>query len=246
MSLHVLVDFENVQPTFEEVAKLAPGLSEVWLFHGPHQIKLAGQFKGAHAGVTPVPISKTGKNALDFHLSFYLGYVAAKNPNGRLMVIANDKGYDPMIVHAKALGFETKRVGFKVKKTVATKRVAAAKKIPTAKVSAPVKQKVLAKKAKPAKVAVAKKVATTKAATAKKIPVQQQISNLSPARLPAARIAKGLAKMGDKRPEKLKSLVRHIESMLGKDATPAVGQEMIQQLERAGVLKLSGDKVVYT
>ncbi len=67
--LHELVDFENVQPTFEQVAKLAPGVSEVWLLHGPHQIKLAEQFKAAHEGVTPVPISKTGKNALDFQES---------------------------------------------------------------------------------------------------------------------------------------------------------------------------------
>jgi hypothetical protein len=244
MSLHVLVDFENVQPTFEEVAKLAPGLSEVWLFHGPHQIKLADQFKGAHAGVIPVPISKTGKNSLDFHLSFYLGYVAAKNPNGRLMVIANDKGYDPMIVHAKALGFETRRIGFKVKKTVATKKVAAAKKVPVAKVPPPVKKTVQVKKSPPAKLAGAKKVAATKA-PAKKIPVQQ-MSNLSPATSLVARIAKALAKMGDKRPEKLKSLLRHIQSMLGKDATSAVGQEMIQQLERAGILKLAGDRVAYT
>lgn len=82
--LHVLVDFENVQPTFEEVARLAPGVTEIWLFHGPHQVKLAQQFKSAHDGVTTVPISRTGKNALDFHLSFYLGYVAAKHPTGRL------------------------------------------------------------------------------------------------------------------------------------------------------------------
>lgn len=85
--LHVLVDFENVQPTFDEVAKLAPGVAEVWLFHGPHQVKLAHQFKAAHDGVTAVPISKTGKNALDFHLSFYLGYVAAKHPTGRCWAV---------------------------------------------------------------------------------------------------------------------------------------------------------------
>lgn len=125
--LHVLVDFENVQPTFEEVAKLAPGVSEVWLFHGPHQGKLAEQFKSSHQGVTTVPISRTGKNALDFHLSFYLGYVAARHPTGRLTVIANDKGYDPMIVHPKALGFTTQRIGFKAKKAAAAKKAPAAK-----------------------------------------------------------------------------------------------------------------------
>ena len=37
--LHALVDFENVQPSPEALAKLAPGFTDVWLFHGPHQAK---------------------------------------------------------------------------------------------------------------------------------------------------------------------------------------------------------------
>jgi hypothetical protein len=249
--LHVLVDFENVQPTFEEVAKLAPGVTKVWLFHGPHQVKLAQQFKAAHDDVTAVPISRTGKNALDFHLSFYLGYVAAKHPTGRLTVIANDKGYDPMIVHAKALGFTTQRIGFKVKK------VTTAKKAPAAKEAVPVKKKTVAKKAAPAKKAAAKKTASAKkAAPAKKtIPAKkspagkaasvQPKASSNPANAQVSRIAKGLAKMGDKRPEKLKSFLRHLESMLGKDAQPYAVQEAVSALEKAGLIQIIGDKVNY-
>ena len=93
----LLVDYENVHPTIEELLKLAPKLTDVWLFHGPGQIKRAEQLKAAHERVTLVPHSGKGKNALDFHLSFYLGYVAAKHPEAQLMVVANDKGYDSMI-----------------------------------------------------------------------------------------------------------------------------------------------------
>jgi len=39
--LHALVDFENVQPSLDALAKLAPGFTDVWLFHGPHQAKRA-------------------------------------------------------------------------------------------------------------------------------------------------------------------------------------------------------------
>lgn len=53
--LHALVDYENVQPTLEELAKLAPGFTDIWLFHGPHQAKQATQFAGAHDRVTLVP-----------------------------------------------------------------------------------------------------------------------------------------------------------------------------------------------
>ena len=37
--LHALVDFENVQPTLDDLARLAPGFTDLWLFHGPHQVK---------------------------------------------------------------------------------------------------------------------------------------------------------------------------------------------------------------
>jgi hypothetical protein len=128
--LHALVDFENVQPGMEDLLKIAPKLTDVWLFHGPNQTKRAEQVKAAHERVTLVPHTGKGKNALDFHLSFYLGYVAARHPDATLVVVANDKGYDSMLSHAKLLGFTARRVGFKAKKAPAVKAVAPAKKTP--------------------------------------------------------------------------------------------------------------------
>jgi hypothetical protein len=168
--LHALVDFENVQPTLEELAKLAPGFTDVWLFHGPHQTKQAQQLADAHSRVTLVPRSGKGKNALDFHLSFYLGYVAAKHPEAELVVVANDKGYDPMIVHTRLLGFTAKRVGYKAKLT------------PVAKV-APAKKAVVVKSPAPVKKASAKKVATTK------VPALKAPTPKAPAKKAAAKKA---------------------------------------------------------
>ena len=125
--IHALVDFENVQPTLEVLDKLAPGFTDVWLFHGPHQNKRVQQLADARSRVTLVPSSGQGKNALDFHLSFYLGYVAARHPQAELVVVANDKGYDPMIVHARLLGFTAKRVGFKAKPAPVAKATPAKK-----------------------------------------------------------------------------------------------------------------------
>lgn len=161
-----------------------------------------------------------------------------------------------MIVHAKALGFTTQRIGFKAKKATA------AKKTPVGKKAVPVSAKPVAQKAAPTKKAVPTKkaaaiktVAAKKAVSAKKTlpanklriakaPAQPKASS-NAAKAQFSRITKGLAKMGDKRPEKLKSFLRHLESMLGKDIQPSAVQEMVGDLELAGLIKVTGDKVSY-
>jgi NTP pyrophosphatase (non-canonical NTP hydrolase) len=145
---HVLLDYENVQPSDAELRALVPDVDQVWVFHGPHQREIEKRFASFGSGATAVPISKTGKNALDFHLSFYMGYIASRNPDSKMVVVANDKGYEPMLEHAKAMGFVVRRQPHGEVKPPA-KRAAA--------------KKVAAKKA-PAKKAAAKKAATKKAA----------------------------------------------------------------------------------
>jgi hypothetical protein len=99
-------------------------MDELWLFHGPHQKGLAERFASMGERVILVPIEQRGKNSLDFHLSFYLGYVAARHPDAQLVVVANDKGYEPMVGHAKELGFSATQVGFMrtARKTARTPR----------------------------------------------------------------------------------------------------------------------------
>jgi NTP pyrophosphatase (non-canonical NTP hydrolase) len=74
---HVLLDYENVQPTADELRALVPDARQVWVFHGPHQRQVEQRFASFGADVAAVPISRPGKNALDFHLSFYMGYIAS-------------------------------------------------------------------------------------------------------------------------------------------------------------------------
>ena len=187
---HVLLDYENVQPTEAELRALVPDASQVWVFHGPHQRQVEKRFASFGADVTAVPISKTGKNALDFHLSFYMGYIASRNQASAMVVVANDKGYEPMLEHARSMGFAARQVGHGEVKpaapvktappaTSAAKKAAAkqpaAKKVPAKKAAAnhpavkvaPVK-KAAAKKAGAA-VPAAKKATAKKVAPAKKV-----------------------------------------------------------------------------
>jgi NTP pyrophosphatase (non-canonical NTP hydrolase)/cell wall-associated NlpC family hydrolase len=180
---HVLLDYENVQPTQERVRALVPDARQLWVFHGPHQRDVEQRFASFGIDATAVPISKTGKNALDFHLSFYMGYIASKNPGSAMVVIANDKGYEPMLEHARAMGFAVRRLAHGEAKPAAKKAAAkkvAAKKAPATKAAAknaaaksPAAKQPAAKKAaakKTAAVPAAKKTAAKKTATSAKAP----------------------------------------------------------------------------
>jgi NTP pyrophosphatase (non-canonical NTP hydrolase) len=175
---HVLLDYENVQPSESELRALVPDASQVWVFHGPHQRQVEARFASFGADVTAVPISKTGKNALDFHLSFYMGYIASRNQASAMVVVANDKGYEPMLEHARSMGFAARQVGHGEVKPAAPVKTAppAAKKEAAKK---PAAKKVPAKKAAAKQPVV--KVAPTKKAAAKK----------AVAAVPAARKAPG-------------------------------------------------------
>ncbi|MFY9513578.1 MAG: nucleotide pyrophosphohydrolase [Rubrivivax sp.] len=176
---HVLLDYENVQPSDAELRALVPDMGQVWVFHGPHQREVEKRFASFGNGATAVPISKTGKNALDFHLSFYMGYIASRNPESQMIVVANDKGYEPMLEHARTMGFAVRRQAHGAVKAPAKK--AATKKVTAKKVAAkkvPAK-KVAAKKA-PANPAAAKQSAAKKVA-AKAAPTKKAVLAKTPA-----------------------------------------------------------------
>lgn len=112
---HLLVDWENVQPRGQELRSLTPEGTDVWLFHGPAQKVDASGHRLAYGAdrVTLVPRSGAGKNALDFQLSYYIGYISARQPQARFVVVSNDTGYDPMLAHARELGFDAQRCEFR-------------------------------------------------------------------------------------------------------------------------------------
>ena len=109
---HLLIDWENVQPRAEELRKLVPEGTDVWLFHGPKQKVDASSHRLAYGAsrVTLIPRPDVAKkNALDFQLSYYIGYISARWPKERFVVVSNDTGFDPMLEHARELGFDAKR-----------------------------------------------------------------------------------------------------------------------------------------
>ena len=137
--VHVLIDWENVQPKEGDIRELVPGATDIWVFHGQNQKKVETHFASFGQRATLIPITRPGKNALDFHLSFYMGYIASRSPDAHIVVISNDKGYGPMLDHAVDLGFAAQQVSFASPKPPAKRPTAAkkAKAVPAAQAAAP-------------------------------------------------------------------------------------------------------------
>ena len=65
------------------------------------------QVKGSAARC--IKISGTGRDALDFHIAYYIGKLAAAEPEAYFHVIAADKGMDPLMQHLQAQGIQAAR-----------------------------------------------------------------------------------------------------------------------------------------
>jgi hypothetical protein len=108
---YVLIDYENVQPDMAEL--LAPDHFKVIVFVGANQARvnfdLVAALQAKGAGSRYIKISGNGRNALDFHIAYYVGHLAAADPEAYFHVIAEDRGMDPLIQHLQAQGLKVGR-----------------------------------------------------------------------------------------------------------------------------------------
>ena len=107
----VLVDFENVRP--KNVGLLNGRSFKIKVFVGASQARIPFELARALHAFGPdaeyIQIDGNGKNALDFHISYYIGRLAAATPDASFYLISKDKGFDPLIKHLKAQGISCQR-----------------------------------------------------------------------------------------------------------------------------------------
>lgn len=100
----VLIDLENVRP--ENLGLLTGGQFKVKVFAGSQQknvtIDMAQALQSFGAEAEYVRIEGHGKNALDFHIAYYIGRLAVECPGAFFHIISRDTGFDPLIRHLKA------------------------------------------------------------------------------------------------------------------------------------------------
>jgi len=101
---YVLIDYENVQPSALSV--LEKEHFKVVVFVGANQAKVAfdvaAQLQRLGPSASYVKISGNGPNALDFHIAYYIGHLAATEPDAYFHIISKDTGFDPLIAHLKS------------------------------------------------------------------------------------------------------------------------------------------------
>ncbi len=108
---YVLIDYENIQP--DTALALTPPHFKVLLFVGASQprvnIDVASALQAKGADARYIRISGAGRNALDFHIAYYLGKLAGAEPDAYFHVISADKGMDPLMQHMQEAGTQVHR-----------------------------------------------------------------------------------------------------------------------------------------
>jgi hypothetical protein len=109
---YVLIDHENVQP--EAVAALDRELVHIMVFVGASQSKVAFDMAAVLQPMGPrasyCKIAGNGPNALDFHIAFYIGHLAATEPDAAFYIVSKDTGFDPLLEHLKSRKITAGRV----------------------------------------------------------------------------------------------------------------------------------------
>ena len=101
---HILIDFENVQPEASQLSGMDDESCHIWLFLGKLQqktlsVELCEALCRFGKNVHFVRVAKTGKNALDFYLAYYLGKITEQDKEALICILSRDGGFDVLVKH---------------------------------------------------------------------------------------------------------------------------------------------------
>jgi len=103
---YILIDYENVQTKSLSMLQSTPNQAfRIMVFVGANQsklpIELVSSMQCFGDKAEYIQITGSGRNALDFHIAYYLGALTERDANGIFHVISKDTGYDQLIKHMK-------------------------------------------------------------------------------------------------------------------------------------------------
>jgi len=117
--VHLLLDYENVQPSAEDVAQVRGSHYRLWILHGSHQnhfpADLVRAWQPLGKQVRFVQSAKQGKNALDLHVAFCMGEAVGQSREldqpGCFVIISGDKGFDALFGYLGQREIQVGRAG---------------------------------------------------------------------------------------------------------------------------------------
>lgn len=240
---YVLIDFENVQPS--GLGSLKPNEFHIKVFAGAHQNKvelgLAQALQPFGSDAEYIQVVGTGKDALDFHIAFYIGRLSMEQPGASFTIVSRDTGFDPLVKHLAKLGIACKRTG-SISGSAQVKAPLAAAKGGVVKVA----KKVVTKAAKNAVVTASPAKSSLSVIPSKAIP---KVASKQSVGMPKDRIKDVLERLvGLKaaRPGTVKTLRSSLKAWFKPALSDAEVDALFDDLSKHGKIKVSGTKVTYS
>ena len=225
---YYLIDFENVQP--RALDRLRPGEARIKVFLGQHQnrlmLELVQALQPFGADAEYIQITGSGPDAVDFHIAFYIGRLAAAEPAASFTIVSKDRGFDPLVAHLNALGIGCRREAEIPGGTGGTIKAAAT----------PTKKAVKVARKSVAKKVVAKTVATSATAT-------PTAAKGTTTRTRTADVVKRLQKSS--KPARLSTLRSSIKSWFKPELDDKAVEAVIDSLQSTGTISVAGARVTY-
>ena len=116
MSNFYFIDFENLQNLdYDSINK---DTDQIVIFAGQNQSKISIEIikktQPLGKAVEWIQMEGSGRNSLDFHIAFYLGYFIALQESlckkTKVHVLSKDADYDNLIKHIQSLGYACERI----------------------------------------------------------------------------------------------------------------------------------------
>src|SRR4051812_9858924 len=249
---HILIDLENVKPAAADLKLIRGANYRVLIFHGPHQNKfdaaIVKVLQPLGDQIEYIQCERAGKNALDFHIAFYLGRMipslkvatAPAEKNASFFIVSKDSGFDVLLGHIRGLGYGAQRVTT-VREALGLDKVKAA--------NVAITPEPAAKRATPKKAAAAKPGASAKKKPAPKPqPAKPKAPRAAPEQqnvTPWSRVIEHLRDHPNNRPGNSKTLERHLATLLGKETSFELVKDLIARLQHEGIAVAIGKKIEY-
>jgi hypothetical protein len=108
----LLIDFENIQDI--DLDQIVSSDYRICVFIGESQNKIPLELvKSAQKlgdRLDWLKIDGNGRNALDFHIAYYLGSQVEKNRSNEYIILSKDKGFDPLVRYVAKQNVKCNRI----------------------------------------------------------------------------------------------------------------------------------------